>query len=75
MPTSPKNGSEMNISELSRMKVAELIKVAKDMKLENISGLRKQGRRIVRLDGSGLGSARFAWGGYRLRRLGQSWRG
>ncbi len=32
----------MDISALAKLKVAELMKIAKDKKLENISGLRKQ---------------------------------
>ncbi|MFC1679544.1 transcription termination factor Rho [Elusimicrobiota bacterium] len=38
----PQGGKQMDVTQLSKNKIAELIKIAEDMKIEAISGLRKQ---------------------------------
>src|SRR3989338_3530520 len=38
----PKNGKQLDVTQLSKMTIAELTAIAKDLKLEGISGLRKQ---------------------------------
>ena len=41
-PQTPQPGKQLDVTQLSKMTIAELSGIARDLKLEGVSGLRKQ---------------------------------